>query len=100
MSGVERERCQNGENLALEVLIQCRELRRGEILDIQQANIVIGELLQQAGQTFLLRCEQWHEPLANGVELLLRHQAVGRRLCYPGGKLTSKARDADHEEFV
>ena len=101
MPGVERQRRQDGRDLALEV---AREVRR-QILRVvgrlEEPDAVRGQLRpQRVGPALGLLVEHLPRAGADERELLLGRQSVGRDVLAVRAQLLLQRRDANHEELV
>src|SRR5690242_14474785 len=100
MPGIDRQWCQDGKDLRLEVLVDLAPLGRGEVLYTEQPHGMRGHLVEQRRETIALQPTQARHLGIDRVELLLRRQSVGWPLHDARRHLPAQARDADHVKLV
>jgi hypothetical protein len=101
MAGVERQRRQDGEDVGAEEVRQILVDRRREVGDVEEVNALGG---QQRTQRLVPASRQAahhrQRTAADGHQLLLGVQAVGREVLDAGAVLLQQRREPDHEELV
>src|SRR5437773_9251063 len=100
MSGIDRERRKNREHLSLEEPIEVGELARRERRHVEQPHALIGEQRQQTPKAFVLALKQRTDVRLDTRQLLVRREAVRRRLDDSGCELPPQPGDAHHVELV
>ena len=101
LAGADGERCQDGEDLALETLAERTPLVLVELVGVRDQDALGGERgAEMLLPELRLARGQLEHALADRRQRTARRQPVGRADDDAGGLLLGQAGDADHEELV